>query len=149
MSAPSQRSVSLRRATEADIPFLVELRRATMSQHEAAAGISRSEEEVLRRVLARYECAQIILCSGTPVGLLKVVRDGMEWELLQIQLLPALQRAGIGTELVRSVVAQARAAGASLRLSVLKANPARSLYERLGFKVVREKANAVEMRLGG
>ena len=135
MSARSQHSVSLRRATEADIPFLVDLRRATMSQHEAAAGVSRSEEELLlHRVLARYAYAQIIVCSGTPVGLLKVIRDGAEWELLQIQLLPALQKAGIGTHLVRGVVAEARAAGASLRLSVLKGNPARSLYERLGFK---------------
>jgi ribosomal protein S18 acetylase RimI-like enzyme len=147
MSAARHGPVSLRPATDADVAFLVDLRRATMTPHEAAAGISRPEAEVRRRVLARYECARVVVCAGEPVGVLKVVRDGPDWELLQIQLLPGYQGAGIGTALVRTVIEEARAAGASLRLHVLETNPARALYERLGFAAVRERGRSVEMRL--
>jgi ribosomal protein S18 acetylase RimI-like enzyme len=47
------------------------------------------------------------------------------------------------------VIDEARKAGASLRLGVLKANPALRLYQRLGFTVVRESIYAYEMRLEG
>ena len=40
---------------------------------------------------------------------------------------------------------RSQAADAEIRLSVLKANPARRVYERLGFTVVAEKAHAFEM----
>jgi len=42
---------------------------------------------------------------------------------------------------------EARDAGASLKLDVLKANPARRLYERLGFTVIADTAHLFEMRL--
>jgi ribosomal protein S18 acetylase RimI-like enzyme len=66
---------------------------------------------------------------------------------MQIQLMPSLQGKGIGTRLLQSLVQEAREAGAGLKLSVLKANPARRLYERMGFVVVEEKATAYDMTL--
>jgi ribosomal protein S18 acetylase RimI-like enzyme len=139
--------ISRRAATEADIPFLLELRRITMSDHQRASGITPSQEERVRRVHARFECAEIILRNDERIGLLKVARDGLEWEIAQIQLVPGAQRSGIGTRLLTEVVKEARAAGASLRLEVLKANPARSLYRRLGFTVISETDHSYEMRL--
>jgi len=139
---------TLRPATEADVPFLLELRRQTMSAHQLASGLVPSEEERERRVLYSFENARIVLSGGEPVGLLKVRRDGLTWELVQIQLSPSLHGKGVGTALLRALVAEARAAGASLRLSVHRANPARRLYERLGFVVVEERANFYDMELG-
>ena len=139
--------LSLRPAAEADIPFLVELRRQTMSDHQLASGVVPSEEERMRRVLAQFDCAQVILQADKPVGLLKVRREGRTWELVQVQLLPSLQGKGVGTKLLQSLVQEAREAGAGLKLNVLKANPARRLYERIGFVVVGEKAHAYEMAL--
>jgi len=101
----------------------------------------------MRRVLFRLDCAQVILLANQPVGLLKVSRDGKDWDLIQIQLAPSFQGQGFGTQLIQSVITEARHAGASLKLDVLKANPARRLYERLGFTVVTEKAHIFEMRL--
>jgi ribosomal protein S18 acetylase RimI-like enzyme len=104
-------------------------------------------EQDMRRVLFRLDCAQVILLAKQPVGLLKVSRDGKDWDLIQIQLAPSFQGQGFGTELIQSVITEARNAGASLKLDVLKANPARRLYERLGFTVITEKAHIIEMRL--
>ena len=140
-------ALSLRPAVEEDVPFLLELRRQTMSAHQVASGVAPSDEERLRRVLTRFDCASVVLLGGRPVGLLKAVREGANWELVQIQLTPSLQGRGLGTRLLRRLVDEARRAGASLRLSVLKANPARRLYERLGFVVVGEDGHSFEMVL--
>ncbi len=140
-------ALSLRPATVADVPFLVELRRATMAPHEVAAGRVRSPEESLARVLAAFDAAQIIIRCDQAVGLLKVDRSGSPWELLQVQVLPDFQRQSIGTQVMHALIVEARAADVSVRLSVLKANPARRLYERLGFTVAQEKATSCVMAL--
>lgn len=139
--------LSFRQAVEADLPFLLQLREQTMAGHQAASGVEPSESERTRRVWARFDCAQIVLFSGEPVGLLKVVKDGSRWELMQIQIVPERQRAGWGTRIVQGLIVDARRAGASLRLSVLRANPARQLYERLGFVVTQEGPHSYEMHL--
>lgn len=140
--------LSFRLANEADLPFLVELRQATMASHEVASGLVRSTEQSLQRVHASFEVAQIILLAGQPVGVLKVLRHGPEWELLQIQLAPVAQGQGLGSHILRALLSEAKAAGVALRLGVLKENPARRLYERLGFAVVREKEYSYEMSAG-
>jgi ribosomal protein S18 acetylase RimI-like enzyme len=140
--------LSFRQAVEADIPFLLELREQTMVRHQLASGVEASDDERIRRVMAQFEWAQIIMLAARPVGLLKVVREGSEWELVQIQLVPDMQGAGLGKQLVEGVIADARKAGVSLRLSVLRENPARRLYERLGFVVFSEGPHSYEMRLG-
>jgi ribosomal protein S18 acetylase RimI-like enzyme len=137
----------LRAATEDDVPFLLELRRQTMTAHQLASGVVPSEEERLRRVLVRFECAKVVFLDNHAVGLLKVARDGHDWELIQIQLAPTCQRKGIGERLILSVIADAKAASAALRLSVLRDNPARRLYERLGFVVDSEDPHSFTMRL--
>jgi hypothetical protein len=48
---------------------------------------------------------------------------------------------------MQSVISEARHAGASLKLDVLKGSPARRLYHRLGFSDIAEKAHIFEKRL--
>lgn len=139
--------LTLRPAAQEDVPFLLELRRQTMAAHQLASGLVPSLKEGTRRVLVRFDCAQVILLNQQPVGLLKVCRNGKDWELIQIQLTPSLQGRGFGTQLIRSVIAEAQRAGASLKSHVLNANPARRLYQRLGFTTVTKKAHGIEMRL--
>lgn len=147
MSSASRAGVSLRPAVAADIPFLLRLRDVTMTQHFLASGESVTPEAHRERVLYRYECAQIIEHRGSPAGVFKVTRDGGEWQLVQIQLAPELQGRGIGRALIGELTAEAQAAGASLTLRVLRANPARRLYERLGFRVIEVGDHHFGMRL--
>jgi len=99
-------------------------------------------------VLANFDSAEIILLSGTPVGLLKVVRGEDNWDLVQIQILPEKQGGGLGSIILEKLLADADEAGASVSLSVLRANPARRWYERLGFPTVGENDKAYDMRYG-
>lgn len=140
---------TFRAATEADFPFLLELRRRTMSEHLRQSGLEPSERECAERVLANFECAEIIALAGRPIGLLKkVAREGKKWRLIQIQLVPEQQSKGLGTSILKALVDGAKQSGASITLSVLRANPARRLYERSGFRVVSESAHAYEMQFG-
>jgi ribosomal protein S18 acetylase RimI-like enzyme len=139
--------VSRRLATEDDVPFLLTLREQTMDGHFRASGAEPSREQHLERVRVRFECAQIIEHEGRPAGLFKVARDGLDWQLIQIQLAPELQGRGIGERLITELIADARRAGAALSLHVLHANPARRLYERLGFRVVADGEHEYLMRL--
>lgn len=138
-------ALTFRPATEADVPFLLELRRQTMSVHLRASGIEPSESERRARVLASFDCAEIILLAGTSVGLLKVVRNPDNWDLVQIQILPEKQGRGFGSTILQKLLDDAVAAHVCVGLSVLKANPARQLYERLGFRIVGENDHAYEM----
>ena len=139
-------TLTRRPATRADIPFLMQLRLDTMEPHILATGTDNSVEQHGRRLMYRFECAQLLLEEGVPVGLLKLARDPAEWTVIQIQLSPELQGKGIGRQLLEEFLAEARAAGKDVVLNVLKANPAKKLYERLGFHVEREDAHHFYMR---
>lgn len=144
----SLENVLFRAATKADIPFLLELRRQSMSAHLKASGVDPTDAERLERVMARFECAQIVSLEGEPIGLLKIDNEGNQWELVQLQILPAKQGAGIGSAILKELLAEAVKLNASINLSVLKANPARAFYERLGFHVTSEDAYSFRMHFG-
>jgi GNAT superfamily N-acetyltransferase len=123
----------------------MDLRRRTMDAHLAASGASTGEEDHLARLMYRFDCAEVLLRDGIPVGLLKISRDGTPWKLIQIQLVPELQGRGLGADLLASVIEEADSAHVAVALSVLKANPARALYERAGFAVVGESEQEFHM----
>jgi ribosomal protein S18 acetylase RimI-like enzyme len=76
---------------------------------------------------------QLVLLEGRPVGRLLVHRSPGRIHLVDIALLPEAQGKGIGTALLQSLQAEAAQKALLLSLSVFAANPARRLYERLGF----------------
>jgi len=136
---------SFRAAVEADLPFLVELRQATMTPHLARQGLSIDDEEHRQRAAAQLDAAAIVEVGGEAVGVIKVLQDGTTWTIEQFQIAPAYQGCGLGTTVLRAVIGDARRSGALLRLSVLKQNPAARLYARLGFRTLSESASSYKM----
>ncbi len=137
--------ITMRDADIGDTSFLLQLRRQTMNAYLEKSGMSTSDENHMLRIELGFDSAQIIQVDGKDSGLLKCIRKERDWELVQIQLLPALQGTGIGGLLIRQLLDEAQDAGASVRLSVLKTNPARGLYERLGFVVTDESDKSFNM----
>lgn len=140
--------VQLRPAVDEDVAFLLRLRQQTMDPHHAAAGIVQSHDEALSRVRAFFAQTFVIQQRGQPVGMVKVVEQARCLRIQQIQVLPAYQRLGIGTRVVRDVQAEARRRHKAVALSVLRVNPARRLYERLGFCVVGEDDVSLHLQSG-
>jgi ribosomal protein S18 acetylase RimI-like enzyme len=92
---------------------------------------------------ARYE---IILQDGVPAGRLLTDRTPEDLLLIDIALLPDFRGRGIGSGIVRRLQAEAAQAGQSVRLHVETFNPARRLYERLGFVKTADQGIHQEMR---
>ena len=79
---------------------------------------------------------QIIVANGRDIGRLSVVQRSDRMELRHIEIDPEYQRRGIGTVVIQDVLSAARKAGLPTTLIVLDINPAKRLYERLGFKII-------------
>ena len=93
---------------------------------------------------ARYPDAddQIILIDGTPVGRLLVWRTDGAIGLLDIGLLIGYRNQGLGSALIRSLLAE----GQRVWLHVALDNSrARRLYERLGFRAVEQTGFYIAM----
>lgn len=138
--------LALQHATEEDLPFLLALRKSTMTEHLRRAGAPDDDERHLARIRHHFDDAQIVWLAGRPAGLFKHYRDPAGWRIVQIQIDPAFQGQGLGRRLLASVLDRADAEGAPVTLSVLKGNPARRLYEALGFTSVKETELEHEMR---
>lgn len=142
---PAAPTPSFRAAVEADLPFLFELRVATMAPSYERQGIAVTEDEHRERAAFRLDAATIIELDGRPIGVVKVLQDRSTWTLEQFQIAAPHQGVGIGTAVLRALIGEARAAGALLHLSVLRLNPAVRLYARLGFRTLAESRHSYKM----
>jgi GNAT superfamily N-acetyltransferase len=89
---------------------------------------------------------QIIVADGCEIGAAHIVETEEHYRVELIFILPRFQRQGIGTRVLQDVMSAARDSGKGVTLAVMKVNPARSLYERLGFQVVAEVHGCFEMK---
>ncbi|TOP99047.1 N-acetyltransferase, partial [Vibrio parahaemolyticus] len=82
----------------------------------------------------------MIEVAGSSAGLFKAKfnEDSNEWYLVQIQIHPNYQNQNIASSLISMLIGKANLTGSSVGLSVLKTNPAKHLYSRLGFVMVGE-----------
>jgi GNAT superfamily N-acetyltransferase len=143
-------TVGFRRVNDADIDFLLSLRKRSMTKHLLDAGIRMSNDEHLVRIKEFYYQSHIILVDRKPAGVLKlgvITQKNMDKSLhiRQLQIMPAFQGKGIGSMVLGVVKKRALQLCLPITLNVLLKNPARALYLRHGFQVVSK--NKVEFQL--
>lgn len=116
-----------------------------MSEYLTASGEHLTMRDHRARVLQDFNCISIIELNGKRVGMMKVVKYPSYQELVQIQFSPSHQNQGLGTRLLKQMIDAAERADKAIALSVLKVNPAKRLYERLGFEVIEEGTHSYHM----
>jgi GNAT superfamily N-acetyltransferase len=135
---------TLRKVAAADTAFLLRLYASTRAEERALTGWDEASwaafvhmqfEAQDRSYRAHFPHAshQVIECDGRPVGRLWVARSATDIRILDVALLPCHRARNIGGQCLLGVLAEAQAAGLPVRLHVEQFNPARRLYERLGF----------------
>ncbi len=82
------------------------------------------------------EVTTIIQADNVDIGILKVEEREDCIYLGDIQIHEKHRSQGIGTSLIKTVIQSATIANKPVRLRVLKGNPAKELYLRLGFEEV-------------
>ena len=88
----------------------------------------------------------VVELGSRPVGRFYVEDGPLGIRVLDITLLPDVRGRGIGTQLLVQVLERARARACAVSLQVEAGNPARRLYQRLGFRDVVADGPFVSMR---
>jgi ribosomal protein S18 acetylase RimI-like enzyme len=81
---------------------------------------------------------EVIEVDGRPAGRLYLDRADRTIHVIDIALLPGFRGRGVGTRLLSDLAEEADRGGRALEIYVEHLNPARRLYERLGFREVEE-----------
>jgi ribosomal protein S18 acetylase RimI-like enzyme len=148
LQKPVPPSFALRASQSSDAGLFYAVTEQTMRAHVIAAG-GAWDEERSRREAAEDSInpeAKVIMTAGAAAGILLVERPPHELYLRTLYLLPSQQGRGIGRSLVFSLQQEAVARRVPLCLHVLKVNPAKRFYERMGFKVEEETEYLLYMR---
>ncbi len=81
---------------------------------------------------------KIICVTGQSAGALYVEESEQHHWVRTIFLKPEFQGLGVGSALLAQEADRAKGSNKKLVLKVIKINPAKRLYERLGFTIVKE-----------
>ncbi|WP_282940360.1 GNAT family N-acetyltransferase [Paenibacillus sp. RC67] len=133
-------------STPDDDPFLYDLYANVRNEEISAFGWNDTEKQAFlgmqfemqqRSYRMQYPNAEhrIVQLDGRPIGRLITAEAAQSMLLIDISMLLDYRNQGIGTRLIRELQSQAVALDKSVQLHVRIGNPAKSLYERLGFRV--------------
>jgi ribosomal protein S18 acetylase RimI-like enzyme len=142
--------VELRPVERGDREFLHRVYASTRTEELAVVPWDHAQKEAFLR--AQFEAQdewyrehyarasyEVIAVDGEPAGRLYLHRGIDEIRIVDIALLPEHRGNGVGTSLLRDLLAEADAAGKRVTIHVERFNPALKLYERLGFSVAEDK----------
>ena len=135
---------TLRQATSDDFHRLLRIRNQVLREYiEYVRGWDEGLEE--RRFRRNFDPAttRVITADNRVIGFLGVRPEGDVLYIAQAYIVPEYQGRGIGTAMIREVLAK----GHPVELWVMKLNTgALRLYKRLGFRVKREEKDDYRMR---
>jgi ribosomal protein S18 acetylase RimI-like enzyme len=137
--------ISFRPIADNDLEFLYKVYASTRKEEMALTGWSEQQKDDFLRMqfhlqhtqyLQNYQNAtfDIILYNNEPSGRLYLDRRESEIRIIDIALLHKFRRKGIGSKILKDLIAEAEEKKIVLNLHVEYNNPAMSLYEQLDFE---------------
>ena len=149
--------IALRTATDADTDFLRDVFSSTRMHEFVSAGMPVEQAEAL--LASQFSIQHAYYRQHYPHGRFDIIMQGAsnvgrlyhDWhgdtvQLIDIALLPAYRGVGIGTRLMRAIVAEAARKHMPMQLYVEFDNPVRKLYRMLGFVPAGENGVYESMR---
>ena len=142
-------TIRLRPIVKEDLDLLFRIYASTREEEMAQVPWSNSDKDKFLRMQfqlqtdhyekhypqARFE---IILLDEEPAGRLYVDRRDKEIRIVDIALLPSFRGQGIGSSLLHELIEESDNTGKPVSIHVEQYNPAKRLYERLGFRPIGE-----------
>jgi ribosomal protein S18 acetylase RimI-like enzyme len=143
--------ITFRAYTPADLPFIQAVYASSREPEMAVVSWTEAQkasflQQQCLAQLAHYEAHYlgsehlIILKEEQPIGRLYIHRTAKEIRVMDITLLPAHRRQGIGSQIMRDLLHEGDQTNRPVTLHVEVINPdALRLYERLGFTAVTQR----------
>jgi ribosomal protein S18 acetylase RimI-like enzyme len=139
-----ERGVALWPETTEDAAFVERLYIANRWDEMAPTGWSDDEKLGFLKQQQRFQAIHyqtyygdaargIITAGGEAIGRLYLLKMAGDIRIVDISIMPEQRSRGVGTALIQAVFDQARADGSKVSIHVEQFNPARRLYDRLGF----------------
>jgi ribosomal protein S18 acetylase RimI-like enzyme len=143
-------SITFRPAGPDDAAFLLKVYGSTRAEELAAVPWTEAQREAFlgmqlqaqhHHYRQKYPAAEylIILDDDRAVGRLYIARLAEQVRIMDITLLPEERGRGLGTSILRDLMAEAAAAGKPLRIYVESFNRSLGLFKRLGFSQIEEQ----------
>ena len=156
LHAADKLGISCRPMTDADLTFVDALYASTRAEEMALTGWPPAQQAAF---LAQQHRAQhqhyrtfypdaewlILEHGGEPIGRLYLADQDERIQLIDISLVGAARGRGLGAAILEDLLEAAAGAGKKVALQVERSNPARRLYVRLGFALVRDNGVYLEM----
>ena len=150
LQAAARLGVTARPMNDEDLPFVAALYASLRAEELAATGLPEGQQLAFLDQQHRAQHAHyrkhyttaewlILEREDTRIGRLYLDEWKREFRVVDISLVEESRGRGIGGAILADIIAAARAAGKGVSIHVEKQNPARHLYERLGFVVVEDK----------
>ena len=144
LDAAAALGLSFRAVTDADMPFLSALYASTRADELSMTGWPEATKAlfVVQQFAAQHGDyarnypgmeRRIVERGGVSIGRAYVDLTGDAHHLIDIALMPTARGQGLGRAILTDLMAYAALMGKPVTLSVITDNPARRLYERLGF----------------
>ena len=144
----SSMQIALRRALPQDFEYCKRLYFAEMESIIEELHLDRTAHAAgLERQWVPAQ-VRIITLDGSDVGWLQSTTQDGGIFLAQLFVDRPYQRRGIGTEVMKRIIAGAALTNQAVCLAVVKTNPALRLYERFGFRTTHEDDRKFYMRRG-
>ena len=142
-------NVTLRPVTPDDEAFLYRVYASTRADEMAIVPWTDEQKEAFVRMQFRAQSVfyaehfggadfLVIERDGTAVGRLYLDRGEDDLRIIDIALLPEARGMGLGTHLLREILAEGERTGKPVSIHVEHFNPALHLYQRLGFAHVAD-----------
>jgi len=139
----------LRPATPADYDFIYQVKKVALGAYTAVTW-GWDEAFLSAHFAEGFDPAehQVIVADLQDIGELAIENGESDINLAGIYILPQFQRRGFGSAVTKDLISEGKLSGRPVRLQVLKVNPAKLLFEFLGFNLIEEKQNHFVLGVG-
>lgn len=129
--------ITFRQARKEDYEFLWNLHKTTMKSYvDETWGWDEEFQEEYFSNQFETKNIQLIIVNDAIIGAIKIHNRENELFVANFEIVPESQNKGIGSTILNRIISNSDRKKKPIKLQVLKINPAKRLYKRLGFEIV-------------
>ena len=95
-------------------------------------------EKTIHELQKHKDDMRILIKDGKDIGVTTFYEENNQYVVGLIMIHPEYQGEGLGSKIIKEYIDLAKKSNKKIKIKVYKENPAKRIYERLGFKIYNE-----------